>query len=301
MLHTTLFKATIVGRLAAVASPAAVLTSLVNTPYEDICLRADPNVRSGALRAVRQLDRRTARLTSHFHAITGAVRDATVRHLHVAPSRITVVPRGRDPVRLGRRTDARRAEVRATLGIDDDAPVVLTVGRQEHQKGQRTLVEAVPALLAAVPGLVVLLAGRDGNASEDLRATIAERGVGDVVRLLGHRDDVPDLMAAADLFVFPSLWEGLGGSLIEAMALELPIVASDVPAIRETVVDGENAVLFPPGSAGGLAAPAIALLSDRDRSQRFGRHGRARFEAAYTLDRSIERMAALYQAVGGGA
>jgi glycosyltransferase involved in cell wall biosynthesis len=117
------------------------------------------------------------------------------------------------------------------------------------------------------------------------------------VRLLGHRDDVADVLAAADLFVFPSLWEGLGGSLIEAMALGLPIVASDVPAIAETVAAGENAVLVPAADGAALADAVLGLLGDDERRAAFGRASRVRYESRFTLARAMDRTASLYREV----
>src|SRR5207248_5271036 len=145
------------------------------------------------------------------------------------------------------------------------------------------------------PRLVVLIAGRRGHASSDIDAWLRTSPNATRVRMLGHIDDVPDVLAAADVFAFPSLWEGLGGSLIEAMALALPIVASDLPAIREVVEDGRNADLVPLGDAASLAAALGALLDDSVRLAAYGRRGRARFDELFTLERSTARMLELYE------
>jgi glycosyltransferase involved in cell wall biosynthesis len=97
----------------------------------------------------------------------------------------------------------------------------------------------------------MVIAGRDGNATNSLQALARELDIVDRVQFLGHRSDVADLMVAADVFVFPSLWEGLGGVLIEALALEVPIVSSDLDATREVLGGkGTSGLLVPPG--GGL-------------------------------------------------
>jgi glycosyltransferase involved in cell wall biosynthesis len=107
------------------------------------------------------------------------------------------------------------------------------------------------------------------------------------------------VLAAADLFAFPSLFEGLGGSLIEAMALGLPIVASDLPAVREVLEQGNegNATLVPPGMSEPLAEAIDDLLSDRSKAERHGGRSRRIFEERFTLDRSIDQMAGLYRAM----
>ncbi len=296
LVHSTLFDATMVSRLACRGRQAPLLTSLVNTPYAEARLR-DPNVHVVSLRALRGLDQATSRWTDRFHAITGAVADAATRDLGVHCGRISVIPRGRDPERLGKPSPARRTAARASLGIGCSTPIVVTIGRHEYQKGQIHLLRAVRRLLDDHPEAVILLAGRDGAASAELRRVHAELGLGDRVRFLGHRDDVPELLAAADVFAFPSVYEGLGGALIEAMALGLPVVASDIPAVREVVENGLTADLVAPGDPVALGEAVARLLSDRDRLKAYGDQGRRRFEREYTLAESTSRMLALYDEV----
>jgi glycosyltransferase involved in cell wall biosynthesis len=297
LVHTTIFEADVVGRLAAVRTATPLLTSLVNTSYARVRAE-DPAITPWKLSAARQVDGWTARhLTAHFHAITNAVKDAAVGDLRIQPSRITVVERGRDPGRLGLPSADRRAEVRRRLGVDPDHPVLVTVGRQEFQKGQWHLIDAMPRVLGVYPETRLLIAGRTGNASDRLQEAMRRARLNGQVEFLGHRDDVPNILAAADLFVFPSLYEGLGGALIEAMALGLPIVASDLPAIREVVDDGLNAVLVPPGSPSELAAAITSVLADPARRLAMGRHGRRIFEERFTLERSATRMLELFERV----
>ena len=118
---------------------------------------------------------------------------------------------------------------------------------------------------------MVFVCGRDGGATAALRTQVERLRLGDTVRFLGHRDDLPEILAAADIFAFPSRYEGLGGVLLEAMALALPIVASDIPAVRETVDEGCNAVLVPPGHPEPLAAALEDLLADPTVVERSGR------------------------------
>jgi glycosyltransferase involved in cell wall biosynthesis len=276
-----------------------VITSLVNTSYGS-ARRADPNVHAWRLQLVRAVDGWTARrLTAHFHAVTAAVKAAAVSALHIRDDRVTVVERGRDPERLGRATPERRARVRATLGLHEDDEVVVNVGRQEYQKAQRDLLDAFALVARRRPRAALLIAGRAGNASADLARQHARSPVADRIRFLGHRDDVPDLLAAADVFAFPSLYEGTGGAAIEAMALGLPIVTTDIDAMREVVDGGRNALLAPPHAPGPLADAVTALLDDPARRLAFGARSRAIFEARFTLERSTRAMVELYERVVG--
>ena len=297
LVHTTIFEADVAGRIAAWCTGVPVLTTLVNTSYVRERL-ADPNVDRMKLAAVRHIDAWTSRhLTDHFHAITKAVRDEAAACLRIPLERFTVIERGRDPVRLGTRSRTRRHDARRRLGIGESAEVLLNVGRQEYQKGQRFLLKAVASLAGSRPRTVLLIAGRKGHASAELRELHEALDLGDRVRFLGHRDDVPELMAAADVFVFPSLYEGLGGAVIEAMALGLPVVASDLPALREVVEHGRSGLLVPPRSPQAIADAVAAVLDAPDRAQSMGARGRTIFEERFTLERSALRMVALYRSV----
>ncbi len=159
LIHTTILASNLAGRLASIGSRATVLTSLVNTPYAPI-RKQDPRVRPLALSVVRLIDIATARrLTDHFHAITEAVKTWAVADMHIDPSLITVVHRGRNPDRLGEVGPERRRSARQALGLRDEDEVILSVGRQEFQKGQRFLLEAVAALAPRRPHLRLLIAG----------------------------------------------------------------------------------------------------------------------------------------------
>ena len=298
VVHTCLFSANLAGRLA-VAGRVPVLTSLVNTSYDRV-RRRDPNVRGSSLTLVRAVDLATWRLTTHFHAITRAVAEAAQEALGIPAARITMIERGRDTARLGEPSPARRHRARAALEVPAGAPLVVTAGRQDYQKGQDVLLEAAAELRHRVPGLVVFVCGRDGGATAALRTQVERLRLGDTVRFLGHRDDLPEILAAADIFAFPSRYEGLGGVLLEAMALALPIVASDIPAVRETVDEGCNAVLVPPGHPEPLAAALADLLADPGRRGAFGAHSRRRFLEHYAMDVIARRMVGLYESVASG-
>jgi glycosyltransferase involved in cell wall biosynthesis len=306
LVHTTIFESDVLGRLAATGTGSPVLTSLVNTSYDHVRLM-DPNVSRLGFALTRTIDGWTARhLTTWFHAITEAVKDSAVRHLGIAPERITVVERGRSPDELGRPGRERRLASRDRLDLSDQDEVVVNVARQEYQKGQKHLLEAASALIRERPNLKILVCGREGHATAELRRIHEDLGLAEHVRFLGDREDVADILAAADVFAFPSVYEGLGGAVIEAMALGLPIVCSDIPALREVVQEGQNALLFPPGHHRELAKALASLLDDREKAARFGLRSEQIFADRFTVERSARGMIELYgrvvgMASGGGA
>jgi glycosyltransferase involved in cell wall biosynthesis len=177
------------------------------------------------------------------------------------------------------------------MGLDPQAPVFLAVGRHEYQKGHATLLEAWPAVLSATPDAVLLLAGRPGHESSRLSDTADRLAITESVRFLGFRRDVADLLSAADVFVFPSHYEGLGGALLEAMAAHVPIVVSDLAVTREVL--GNNAWFFPAGDAAALAQAMIEANERADDAVPTA--ARDRFMERFTLEAVGSQMAELYR------
>ena len=155
------------------------------------------------------------------------------------------------------------------FGFDE---VMVNVGRHEYAKGQKYLLEAMTRLVPAHPRLVLLIAGRSGNSSNELEQFRDQADLTGRVHFLGHQDDVPEILAAADLFVLPSRYEGFPGAVLEAMALGLPIIATNIPALQEIVEAGRNALLVEPAAPTELAQAIETLLTNRNLSALFSIH-----------------------------
>ncbi|GAA4407739.1 hypothetical protein GCM10023168_24130 [Fodinibacter luteus] len=294
LVHTTLFEADVAGRAAARLRRVPVSTSLVNDSYGASHRAESPAPKLVLARAV---DATTARLATRFHAISGSVADAVAPRLGVRRELVEVIPRGRDPRRFPYRAHAVRARVRAELRLAPDAPVVLAVGRLEPQKGLQNLLAALPAVQATLPRTVVLVAGKEGRSGPRLRAQAAA-SQGDV-RFLGHRSDIADLMAAADVLCFPSEREGFGGVLIEALAVGCPVVATAIPTSVEVLGQGPDAVgLVPPvGQPRALEGALVEVLTDAVGAEARARRGRARFEGRFTVEHVSREMAGFFARV----
>lgn len=294
VVHTTLFEADVAGRTAARLRGVAVSTSLVNDSY-GASHRAETN--PVKLRAARALDASTARFATRFHAISEAVADAVAPRLGIPRDRVQVILRGRDPERFPfRDTDVRR-RTRAGLGVSADVPVVLAVGRLEPQKGLQHLMAAMPLVASALPDVVALVAGKDGRSRPRLLQQAA--GSGCDVRFLGHRTDVADLLAAADVLCFPSEREGFGGVLIEALAVGCPVVASGIPTTVEVLGAGGNGVGLVTAVAdpSALSEALVEVLTDADAAESRARRGRARFEEHFTIAHVTHEMASFFERV----
>lgn len=145
-----------------------------------------------------------------------------------------------------------------------------------------------------------MVAGKEGNYTRALHAIAVELGLEGEVTFLGHRTDIADLLCAADLFVLPTRREGFPGAVVEAMALEAPIVATAIPAVEEAVVAGEHALLVPPESPEALASAAVEALTFPEASRQRAQAALARFHDYFTIGRAADGMARLYEAALSG-
>jgi glycosyltransferase involved in cell wall biosynthesis len=239
------------------------------------------------------------RRTDDRIAISAFVARTLVDSGH-APESTYVVANGIDPGRwtpmVGR--DATRRE----LQIPDDAPVILTVCRLFPSKGPGELIRALLVVQERHSGARLLIVGREmvSGYKAELERLAAELGVAEHVLFLGHYPDVAPLMAAADVFAMPSIGEPFGLVYLEAMAMELPVVALDSGGAPEVIVHGTTGLLSPEGDVESLAANLAALLSDPERRTQMGRAGRRRVEAHFTSKRMAADVAATYRHILDG-
>ena len=174
-------------------------------------------------------------------------------------------------------------------------PIVLTVARLDPQKNLSDLIRAA----AQVPEARFLVAG-EGPMRSALESEIRAHALDGRVELLGFRSDVAELLRACDLFVLPSLFEGLPLSVLEAMAAGKPVIASRVGGTDEAVVHGETGILVPPSDPAALARAIRELLADPATAQAYGARGRARVAREFSVDAMVERVSALYDELLAG-
>lgn len=209
---------------------------------------------------------------------------------------------GVDPNRLAPRCS--RTETRRELGATEDTQVVCNVANLTRPKSHLTLIEALSRLEPNAGQLQCWIVGsfeHEPAMVEAVRAAIANQGLGETVKLLGRRRDVPDLLHAADIFVLSSRQEGFPITILEAMAAGKPIVATDVGGCAEAVVDGETGLIVPPEDPAALAEAIASLLADPERTRAMGAAGRERVQREFTVDRMVEQHLELYaQALEAG-
>jgi glycosyltransferase involved in cell wall biosynthesis len=208
----------------------------------------------------------------------------------------TIVPNGVDLERFAPQRSVLRAATRAALGVPSDALLVGVVARLEAEKGHRHLLVAWPAIAQAIPHAWLVIAGT-GSLDATLRGQ-ADALPADVARRIvfaGNPADLPALTAALDMAVLPSLREAQGIAILEAMASGVPVVASAVGGIPETVRDGVDGLLVPPSNPVALASAVVRLARDPLVRARLGRAGRRRVEDHFGLDASVSQIASIYE------
>jgi glycosyltransferase involved in cell wall biosynthesis len=242
------------------------------------------------------LGRWLARFSTGIVAVSQAIAEELVA-AGVPPEKVVTVWNGVDPEAF--HPGVEGASLRAELGVPKEAFVVVLAAQLVPWKGHRLLLEAAPELLRQVPSAYLLLVGEDlfadhpGYRSE-LQSRAAELGLTERLFFLGYRQEMPAVLAAADVVVCASEGEPFGRTLIEAMSLAKPVVATDAGGPREIVVPGETGRLVPVGNAAALAAALIELARDPDRARAMGRQGRERVLKHFTLAAHIKRIEEVY-------
>jgi sugar transferase (PEP-CTERM/EpsH1 system associated) len=241
--------------------------------------------------------RRTLRpWLAQFITVSRDLRDWLVRDVGVPERQVTQIYNGVDMQRFRPRNGDAASLLPAAFAAPG-AIVAGTVGRMSGEKDQMTLVRAFARAAADHPraNLRLVLVG-DGPARAELENAVAELGIGPQVWLAGNRADVPDLLRALDIFVLPSLGEGISNTILEAMACGLPVLATRVGGNPELVVEGETGVLVAPAEPDEMARALQAYIRDPELMRRHGHAGRARIEREFSMDAMVTRYMGVYDA-----
>lgn len=229
---------------------------------------------------------------TQFVAVSEQTKADLVKYEKISPHKIRVVLNGINGASYDKPVD--REQVKARLGIDASrGPIIGIAARLTWQKGLHDLLEATKLLQRDFPQLLVLIAG-EGELWESLHSRSKELGIEANVSLLGRRSDVPEILQVLDVFVLPSLFEGLPLVVLEAMAASLPVVATDVGGVRQAVQDGITGLIVPPGSPPALSAAIRTILNSSDMRNEFARNARMTFLKAFSLTHMVKAYEAMY-------
>jgi glycosyltransferase involved in cell wall biosynthesis len=238
---------------------------------------------------VRQYDLDKANL---LLAVSRRIQDALISG-GISVERVKTVYSGLELRRAA--AESTTLAVRARFGIPADAPLLGTVGSLFSRKGYEVMLTALPSILSAFPAAHYLVIGTgEADHERKLRARVAALGLEDRVHFAGFQAAVDDFLAAFTVYVHPALMEGFGIAVLEAMAMERPVVATLTGGLPEIVNNGETGLLVPSGDAPALAEAVIALLRDPARAGAMGKAGRARVGSLFSHSSMIQQLKAAY-------
>lgn len=285
VVQTTLLWADIVGPVAATLAKVPVVLSWETVSHEGDPFHNNFQRRLGYQWAMKWVDL--------IVPVSDEIKRSLIRRRHIPEHKIRVIHYGVDLQKFRSNGQAAVSAKRAEVGAAADAILVGVVARLEPPKGHRYLLEALPEVVKKYPQVHVILVG-DGALRGELETLAQQLAISAHVTFLGARHDVNDLLNAIDLFVLPSISEGLPNVLLEAMACQKPVIASDVGGIPEVVRHGENGYLVPPGAAVALRETLLRSLAEREQWQAFARRARHTVETSFSLEYQMARFESTY-------
>ncbi len=284
IIHTHLIQADICGFVAGKIAGVPVIISTKHNPDKfrkrfSICVWLDGIFSNHSDRVI---------------AVSYAVKDFLIKWEKISKDRFTVIHNGVDLREFNVDTDipAKKRE----LGISLSSQVIGSVGRLDHQKGHMFFLKAIPKILEDVPDVKFVFVG-DGPLRNKLEETSRELKVNQNIIFTGVRHDIPEILSIMDVFVLPSIFEGFGIVLLEAMAMGKPIVASRVGGIPEIVNDGLTGVLVEPANPSAIASSVVKLLKKTVEAKRIGNAGRAEVERKFTADAMARKIEGVYDEI----
>lgn len=226
-------------------------------------------------------------------SVSQAIERQVIEHRNVPPKKTCTIHYGVDVERF---STEKEDGLKRELGIKNNKILIGTVARLTEQKGHRYLIAAIPNILKAYPNVEFVLIG-DGPLREELSSLVLSLNINSSVHFLGFRDNIPQLLRNLDLFVLPSLYEGLPNVVLEAMASGLPVVATAVDGTPEAIVHGKTGFLVPSCQPDALSDAICTMLNDREKMNLMGRAGRHHVETRFSLNNQVNQFVQLYNSL----
>ena len=281
IVHTHLFKSDFHGRLAAKITGVPIVVSTLHN-----------NDAWAQKKLLGSLYGATARYADRLIAVSAEVRDFQIRHTGVPAEKIVTIDNGVDLSRFAGQEEKGK-KLRQNLGIAPSAPLFGIIGRLKPQKDHVTFLKAAAVLLQEQPNARFLIIG-DGPLRAELEKMTKAMDLSSAAIFTGLRSDIPALLAAIDVLVLSSQWEGLPVTLLEGMAASRPVVATAVGGVPSVVLPDISAFLVPPEAPQELAQACLKLAKNPELRQRMGQAGYQRVAKKYSLDTMIDKTTAIY-------
>lgn len=287
IVHTHSSKAGLMGRLAAKLAGVPVI---VHTPHGHVFFGYSGPFKTKLFITLEKL---ASRITDKIVALTNREKKDHILFKIANEDKFSVIYSGIELNILKESSSEEKQNLKKELGIPENSLIVGTAGRLVPIKGPEFLVKASKYIISKYPDTYFIFTG-DGPLEPDLKREALEMGLSENIVFLGWRDDLAKIISIYDVFVLPSLNEGMGRVLVEAMALRKPIVASEIGGIPDLVIHGKNGYLVPPKKPEELAKYIQVLLENKDKREKMGLAGKE-MSLNFGAESMIEKIARLYE------
>jgi sugar transferase (PEP-CTERM/EpsH1 system associated) len=243
-------------------------------------------------------------LVTAYVAVSREIENYLIEQINVAPERVCRICNGVDVHRFAPPADKRATRKLIGMEFPDDAIVIGTVGRLKAVKNQQLLADAFIRVYRRIPefqGRLRLAIVGDGELRTDIADRFKDAGLTDVCWMPGYRNDIPVILQALDVFVLPSLAEGISNTILEAMASGLPVIATDVGGNGELIDDGSSGQILPDFDPETMSLAIERYVRDSEYRESHSLHARYRASQCFSIDSMVNQYAALYESVLGSA
>ncbi|WP_420794783.1 glycosyltransferase family 4 protein [Desulforamulus reducens] len=284
ILHTHSSKAALVGRVAGIIARTPVI---IFTVHNSIFYEEWSRLKKKIYSTVEKI---LARFTDRIITVSEALKQELLVKEDLSPTRLTTIYNGIEVEKFTTQSDLN--EIRQSFNIPESSMIIGTIARLAPQKGVSYLLKAASHLKEY--NVTFLVVG-DGPLRQELEQEVSERGLQNRVIFAGKRDNIPEILSILDIFVLPSVTEGLPLTILEAMAASKPVVATRVGGVPEAIVEGKTGLVVSPKDPEALAVALAGLLGERDRLNRMGQNGQKHASEKFTVNLMVEKTMDLYK------
>lgn len=278
IVHSFLFRANILARVAGYLVGVPIIISSVRVMGGEKCY-------------YHCLERMTSFMVDHYVSVSEGVKEYIIKKSKIRAHKISVIYNG---IEVRRVNSVQVRSGKFPFEIKDGDRVVVAVGRLHKQKGYRYLLQAIARVGVEVPRVKLIIVG-EGEEENNLKNLVKLLDLTSKIIFAGLRDDVEMILERAELFVLPSLWEGMPNVLLEAMIAGKPVIATDVGGISEVVINGETGVLVAPKDSDALANAILNLFKDKMKAENMGKAAGNRVEKHFSISGTLEKTENLYR------
>jgi glycosyltransferase involved in cell wall biosynthesis len=290
IIHSQGSRADFYSRIVAKLATVPVLISTIQMPVEGY----DVTPLKRLIYVV--LDRFSERFVDEFIVVSEKLRKILIYKHKINPEKVITIYNGIEVDEYKPNVEefrSQESQVRMEFALARDVPVIGAIGRLVWQKGFEYLIEAVPEVSKEYPDAKFLIVG-EGPLKSKLKVKSEKLRVEDKVIFTGFRTDIKDILSAIDILVIPSLLEGFPMITLEAMAMEKPIIATNIDGITEQITDGTNGILIPPKDPSAIAQAIIRLINDRESGRKLGLAARKKVEQEFSVEKMVSKIEKVY-------